>query len=744
VLPARVGLLKSFGYAAGVGLAYYVVGRLALFLAIPPGYATAVWPAAGVALVAVLLFGYRVWPGILVAHFFVNFFTAYDASGSEAALRSVALPLGIAGGGVLQAVCGAALIRRAIGSTIVLQDEKEIAKFLALGGPVSCLISATLGQVNLLAWGMVSASDVPFSWFTWWVGDTIGVMVAAPLLLAWFAPPRERWRTRRAALTGPTAIALALAVGLYVYISGREQQRIRTEFERTADTLGGEFTGAVGRHLEAVTALQDLYASAGMVDRGGFAAFAGPLQKRHPGVQALEWAPVVPGPQRASLEAAVRREGYPGFVITDRNQEGRMVPAASREQYVPVLFVEPYDGNQAALGLDLRALSGRGAVLDRARDSALPTASGRLTLVQERGRQSGILVVLAVYDRGLPRDTIAQRRSALRGYVLGVYRVGDLVQAALVGAESAHIDLTVTDDAAPPGEQLLYERRSSGAGLPWSRVVSTAVGDHTWSMRFAPAADFAILHRNWQAWTVLTVGLLFASVLEMMILLMTERAAAIQRVVEQRTAQLRDALKEKETLLQEIHHRVKNNLQVISSLINIQMRKLEPGPSRQALQECQTRVQAIALIHEKLYQARNYSRVPFSQYAMGLASNVFHAAGVSPGVVQLEVEVGEVALGVDKAIPCGLILNELITNTLKHAFPQERRGTVRVELDQTPAGRVRLVVKDDGVGLPAHVDIRQSDSLGMQLVCTLAEQLAAIIEVSSSAAGTSFEVVFQG
>jgi two-component sensor histidine kinase len=122
---------------------------------------------------------------------------------------------------------------------------------------------------------------------------------------------------------------------------------------------------------------------------------------------------------------------------------------------------------------------------------------------------------------------------------------------------------------------------------------------------------------------------------------------------------------------------------------------------------------------------------------------VFHAAGLSPGTVNLEVEVGDVALAVDKAIPCGLILNELITNALKHAFPHERRGTVRVELDQTPDRRVRLVVKDDGIGMPGDLDIQHADTLGMQLVSTLAEQLAAKLQIKRAAAGTSFEVVFQ-
>jgi two-component sensor histidine kinase len=742
-------VLKSIAYAAGVAVAYFAFGRLALLLAIPPGYATAVWPAAGVALVAILLYGYRVWPGILVAHFLVNLSTAFDASSPAAALQSMTLPLAIACGGVLQAVSGAALIRRTIGPSIVLQDQREIVTFLALGGPVSCVVSATIGQICLYAWGMISKSDIPFSWFTWWVGDAIGVMVVAPLLLAWLAPPRERWRGRRAALTWPTAVALSLAVVLYVYIRDREQQRIRSEFERAADTLGRDFTGAVRRHLEVVATLQDLYASVGPLDRASFDAFASPLLNRHPGVQALEWAPFVPAAQRAKLEQAVRREGYPAFTITERGVDGQLIPAAARPQYVPVLFMVPYGGNEAALGFDLTSLASRNEVIERARDSALPAASGRLVLVQDREQQFSVLVVMPVYERALPRATVAQRRSALRGYVLGVYRVGDLVRTALLGTDLAHIDVTVTDDSAGAGEQLLYQRWLGRAGLPWSRVASADVGDHRWSIRFAPASDFAIVHRNWQPWTVLVVGLLFASVLEMMILLMTERAAAVQRLVEQRTGELTkanavigDALKEKETLLQEIHHRVKNNLQVISSLLNMQRRKLEPGSQQDALQECQTRVQAIALIHEKLYQARNYARVPFAQYARSLANDVFQAAGLSPDAITLEVEVQDVALAVDKAIPCGLILNELITNALKHAFPQGRRGTVRVELGQTD-GRVRMAVKDDGAGLPSELDLRRADALGMQLVSMLAEQLAARLEVRRGQPGTTFEIVFQ-
>ena len=210
-----------------------------------------------------------------------------------------------------------------------------------------------------------------------------------------------------------------------------------------------------------------------------------------------------------------------------------------------------------------------------------------------------------------------------------------------------------------------------------------------------------------------------------------------------RTAELSTTLKEREVLLQEIHHRVKNNLQVISSLINMQMRKLDQGASRNALEECRARVQVIALVHEKLYQSHDYASIHFAEYARSLVSSVFHVTGISQRAVRLEVEIGNVVLAVDKAIPCGLILNELITNALKHGFPGGRTGVIRVELENIGEGRVTMVVRDDGIGIRADVDVMQSESLGLQLVRTLADQLDAKLDVRQAQPGTEFRLEFQ-
>ena len=209
-----------------------------------------------------------------------------------------------------------------------------------------------------------------------------------------------------------------------------------------------------------------------------------------------------------------------------------------------------------------------------------------------------------------------------------------------------------------------------------------------------------------------------------------------------RTSELTAALAEREVLLQEVHHRVKNNLQIISSLINMQLRNLAPGPGGDALLECQTRVQAIGLIHEQLYQSKDYAHVPFADYVRSLAHNVFSATGSSPSLVTLELAIDDVALAVDKAIPCGLVLNELITNSLKHGFKDGRRGRVRVELARLDDARCRVSVEDDGVGLPVGMEVAQSGSLGLLLVRTLAEQLEAELEVDGTQ-GAAFRLTFQ-
>lgn len=219
----------------------------------------------------------------------------------------------------------------------------------------------------------------------------------------------------------------------------------------------------------------------------------------------------------------------------------------------------------------------------------------------------------------------------------------------------------------------------------------------------------------------------------------SERQRSLRQLNE-RTAELADSLKDRDVLLREVHHRVKNNLQVIASLINMQVRKLEPGVPRDVLVECKTRFEAVALIHEKLCQSCDYAHVCFADYISSLADNVLQAADAAAAGVSLSIDADAVSLGMNKVIPCGLILNELLTNAMKHAFPEDRGGAIRVTLKRNGPGRVRLTVSDNGVGMQA-CGTQVTTSVGLQLVSTLSEQLDGEMQIVGRD-GTSVTVEF--
>jgi len=203
------------------------------------------------------------------------------------------------------------------------------------------------------------------------------------------------------------------------------------------------------------------------------------------------------------------------------------------------------------------------------------------------------------------------------------------------------------------------------------------------------------------------------------------------------------SLREKEVLLKEIHHRVKNNLQVISSLLRLRARTISDEAAREVFAGSQERIEAMALVHERLYQSRNLSRVDFREYAQSLVERLAGAHVDPPERVRLALDVVPVELSVELAIPLGLLLNELVTNALKHAFAGRARGELRVALTRG-AGPTRsyvLTVGDDGVGLPESVVPGETETLGMELVATLADQIDAKLTIRRDR-GTTFELAF--
>jgi integral membrane sensor domain MASE1 len=243
VETSRHSYLRTGLMAVVIAAAYCITGKLGLLLAIPPGYATAIWPPSGLALAATLMYGYGVWPGIVLGSVLVNIVRLWR----RPPWRRCSSPWGwrrvSAWAAALQAVVGAYLVRRYVGFPSALAREREIGAFLVLGGPVSCLVNATIGVTTLWVGGKIPWALTPLSWWTWWVGDTIGVLIVTPLVLSWVAEPRQSCAAPALAYSGTGGCVCARRTSSLCIRAAGSVSACGSVFERQTETMARTLQG---------------------------------------------------------------------------------------------------------------------------------------------------------------------------------------------------------------------------------------------------------------------------------------------------------------------------------------------------------------------------------------------------------------------------------------------------------------------------------------------------------------------
>jgi len=351
-----------------------------------------------------------------------------------------------------------------------------------------------------------------------------------------FGPPRAS--RRRSALRLGSFLALGAGLGLALsvagYVSARASERRESQarFERAAANRVAALEVALAHIEDDLAALGGFLAVSNSPDRSEFGALASRIEKRHPGTQALEWIPRIPDSEREGFERSLHAEGLGLFQITERRARGAMERAGRRGEYYPVFFVEPFEGNEIALGYDLASDETRRAAIRRAVASGEAAASGRVTLVQERGDQYGVLVFQPVYQRWLPGPLGSPR--TLLGFALGVYRVGDLLEQAVNRLAPEPVAMDLLDASAPPAEQYLASLsagRVSRAAAPGPAGARPApfeaavhLSDREWKVRCFPEPGSFEAQRSPKPLLVLLSGLVVTVLLVAVALLMAKVA----------------------------------------------------------------------------------------------------------------------------------------------------------------------------------------------------------------------------
>jgi PAS domain S-box-containing protein len=741
----------SWSDLVGMGLLwgiYVSTAALGLSLDAVSGIATVVWPPTGIALAALTLYGARFWPCIALGALLINIWAGAPVFSAS----------GVAVGNTLEALLGAFLLRRVVRFRPVLDRLQDVLGLVILAAGVSPLVSATIGVTSGWWGGLIPVASYGKAWWTWWLGDAMGALIVAPLVFVWSTWPRRRL-PRMQLLEAGTLLFAVVAVSLIVFGGLWTAPSLEISYlVFPVLTWAALRFGPPG----VVTTL----GLVSVVAIAGTAEGMGPFTRDtvHASLLWLQVFICVVTVTSLVLAAAVAERERAETQQSHLYQEAQEARATAEESLallntllttapVGFAFMDP-DLRFRRINEALAAINGLPpeAHLGRTLHEVLPALTPIVEPLHRQVLQTGEPLVNVELCGEKPTAPLEQ------GYWLASYypvqtRDGRLLGIGVVvidvtehrRADEAHAQLAAivasSDDAIigktiegvitswNAGAERLYGYSASEViGQPMALLMPPERADelpailaHLRNGERLQHVETARMRKDGQR---LDVSLSIFPIKDANGRIIG--AATIARDITERMqveAYLKASLREKEMLVKEIHHRVKNNLQVVSSLLGLQAHMIADPQLRVPFEESQARIQTMALIHQQLYRSGTLAQINFAEYLRDLATRVVRSSRVGQGRLALEISAEEVYLPIETAIPCGLLLHELLSNCVRHAFPAGRSGTIRATLRRHPQCPYVLTVSDDGAGLPPGLDIHTPASLGLRLVHLLAAQL---------------------
>ena len=540
-------------------LVYAAAGKLALWLAVPPAFAAPLFPAAGVALAAILVFGWRMVPAVFLGSMVVNGPLGDLRMLNDAQALLTASGIGV--GAALQAALGAGWVRRHVKGELALDEPRDALALGLLGGPAACLINASLATVLLRVSGAVTEDAMVATWLTWWSGDTLGVLIATPVALTVIGKPRSLWASRRLTVGVPLiAVTTVLVIATLLMAKGDEQRRI-DQFTRDASQLANAVESGLDEPLHALDALRGLFVVADQVSTAKIEAATRPWLSAHKGLQAMGFAQRVSRDQIPAFEAAARADGLPDFKFFER-PDGQ-ASTRSEAEVLAIRHIQPLATNAAALGVNsLSAPAARGAIYQTLASDA-PAASAAFRLTQAKGDETGVVIYRLVSASAGPGGH-SLSSPAVRGVVFVTLQT-DTAVAALVGKVPAYLNWCLVDVSPVIGRVRLAGALGCEAAAPAELMLPRRIefAGRQWELRISAASVNLPGAQRWSLWFFSVVGLVAVAMLSALLLTITGRARRVEQAVAERTADLSREVEERqrtEAALRESEERIRNIL----------------------------------------------------------------------------------------------------------------------------------------------------------------------------------------
>ncbi|MCR8922962.1 CHASE domain-containing protein [Dasania sp. GY-MA-18] len=695
---------------------YFLMGHFGLLLSIPPGFASAVWPASGLALACVLLLNpLAATLGIGLGSFLVNY-SVVTQGYSEFSVNSAALPMLISVGAMLQAQAGYYLFRRSNDLSMSLSSPTDIYKFTFLVAPISCLISPSVGVAALYTSNTVAAENVIFNWGTWWVGDTIGVLLFTPLILTIFIKQQVS-SERKLQVAMPALIIFAGVLILFLNsVEARKAYLYKIISDDARDFLQKveERLSISEYKLMAYTAFHQGSESVSMQE---FFAFTQALLSGNSSFTGIGWTEIVPADKRQHYENAMRAQGFSEYNFTEIDEQGQIHIAPQRSVYYPVLYIFPIAKNIKAFGLNLAAIPNRLAALQQAREQAISIATPPIRLAQEQENQRSIILYTPIFDTPATYDgeLMQQKPQNFVGYVSGVFRISDLLGPLIHKANQLNYDMAIIDISNSNKPLALLESQQPPLQQFPPILHSFDFGGRQYQLSFYATNSYQFSSKDWLSWSILTIGLLTTAILQAFILIITGITERVRREVNSKTADLQLAMQAaeaashaKSNFVANMNHELRTPLNAIIGIINL---CLKTPLSDKQLDYMQKAKRASGTLLSLINQTLDYSKIDAGK--MELAQEEFNFIDVLLTInatfsLQVNSKGIEFDIKIPEYFPARLVgdqlrLEQILLNLCSNALKFTNKGKIEISINilkQNDSNiEIEIVVTDTGIGI---------------------------------------------